>query len=241
MSPAIEIGTSGWSYAHWRGSFYPDGVPQKDWLQFYAGVFGSVEVNGSFYRLPTQHTVEMWVKNTGADFCFAVKAWNMLTHRKKLHDCADLLERFMEILPWFGAKLGPLLFQLPPRWHCNLQRLDDFVGLLPGKYRYVMEFRDHSWLNEDVYGILRKRNIACCVYDLGGFQSPTPDTADFRYIRLHGPGDAYRGSYSGPALKKWASVIQQWRQQGQDIYVYFDNDEQGYAAKNALQLKNLLG
>jgi uncharacterized protein YecE (DUF72 family) len=235
-TPEIRIGTSGWCYPHWRGRFYPRGLSAAGELAFYARHFGSVEINNTFYRLPERRTLAAWRDSVPRDFLFAVKASRYLTHMKKLAAPAAAVRRFFRRIEVLGGKLGPVLFQLPPRWRCDAPRLGVFLDALPGGLRYAFEFRDRSWLTEAVYDALARRNAALCIYELASFQSPARITADFAYVRLHGPAAAYRGCYSPRALTGWARRLRQWAADGLAVYCYFDNDEAGYAAHNALQL-----
>lgn len=237
---AVRIGTSGWHYKHWRGPFYPPDLPAKEMLGWYVHRFDTVELNNSFYHLPTAETFEAWRSATPSTFCFAVKGSRYITHRKKLKDPAPALARFMPPVEVLGTKLGPILFQLPPRWSCNVERLMEFLAVLPKAHRYTFEFRDPSWHDPAVYRLLTRHNAAFCIYELEGFVSPLAVTADFAYVRLHGPGGKYQGDYSPEALDAWADRIQGWRRALGAVYVYFDNDQAGYAAKNAAELKALL-
>lgn len=235
------IGTSGWHYRHWRDVFYPHELSTGEWLSYYADQLRCTEINNSFYHLPKPETLAQWVDDTPRDFTFAVKAWRVITHRKKLKDSAQFLETFLEAIQPLGNKTGPILFQLPPRWHCNVQRLRDFIALLPKGYRCTFEFRDHSWHQQAVYDVLREHNMAFCTYDLAGFQSPLITTADFAYIRLHGPSsEAYCGKYHPNTLRAWSRRIGEMRQQGLDVYLFFDNDQVGYAVQNALMLQKII-
>jgi uncharacterized protein YecE (DUF72 family) len=235
-----RIGTSGWHYKHWIGNFYPPDLMSSDFLAFYCRHFNSAEINNSFYRLPSEKTLADWRDSTPPGFLFAIKASRYLTHMKKLKDPKEPLAVFLEHADMLGEKLGPILFQLPPKWHCNLERLTSFLDLLPNRYRCAFEFRDSSWFNEKVYQALRAKNAALCLYHLQGFMSPKEITADFVYVRLHGPGGAYQGSYETIDLNGWAGALSTWRRQGRDIFCYFDNDEKGYAAANAGRLKTML-
>lgn len=239
--PHVWIGTSGWHYQHWRGPYYPPSVPPRAMLNYYARDFETVEINNSFYRLPSSATFEAWKKSTPAGFCFAVKGSRYLTHRKKLLDPKPALDRLMEATSGLGAKLGPTLFQLPPNWHCNPARLEAFLCALPSGSRYSLEFRDRSWHTHQVFQLLREHHVAFCLYELGGIRSPIEVTADFVYVRLHGPGNKYQGDYSIKTLKSWAAHIGRWIESNRDVYVYFDNDQAGYAVKNAQELKKILG
>ena len=209
-------------------------------MNWHAERFDTVELNNSFYHLPARETFEGWRRATPASFCFAVKGSRYITHRKKLNDPASAVGRFMEPVESLGDKLGPILFQLPPRWGCNLPRLNAFLDSLPPSHRYTFEFRDPSWHDPAVYRVLGRHNVAFCVYELDGFEAPCQLTADFVYVRLHGPGRKYQGDYSSRQLHGWARRIAQWRQSAKAVYVYFDNDQAGYAAKNAAELKSMV-
>lgn len=190
----IRIGTSGWHYKHWKNTFYPADIQQKNQLNFYTKHFKTVEINNSFYKLPTRKAFTDWRNETPADFIFSVKVNRYLTHMKKLVLDEDAVHQFLEHALELQNKLGPLLFQLPPGWKINLPRLESFLSFLPPDHRYVFEFRNKTWYQPDVYQILEKYNCAFCIYDLGHQLSPLKVTADFVYIRLHGPGDNYQGS-----------------------------------------------
>jgi uncharacterized protein YecE (DUF72 family) len=236
----IRIGTSGWHYAHWHGPFYPEDLPRERELAYYAERFGSVEVNNSFYQLPADTSVRTWLDTVGPDFRFALKGSRYVTHMKKLKDPVQSLEKFLATAGSFGDRLGPLLFQLPPNWKPNLERLREFLEALPDGRRCTMEFRDERWFLDEVFQALREHNVAWCVYELAGAHSPREVTADFVYVRLHGPGDAYQGSYDDKTLSGWAGAMSAWAASGKDVYCYFDNDEHGYAAQNALRLQEML-
>ncbi len=236
----IRIGTSGWHYAHWKGSFYPSSMSSDQFLGFYAERYNTVEIDGSFYRLPPPDVVREWYRIVPDGFLFAMKASRYLTHMKKLNDAREPLQRFLRCAAHLKEKLGPLLFQLPPWWRLNLDRLRSFLSLLSSDYSYTMEFREPSWFQPEVLELLKRHNVALCIYEIGGKQSPITTTADLVYVRLHGPTKAYGGDYSEPTLKSWARRIEKWRGEHRDVYLYFDNDEAAYAAKNAEQLKELV-
>lgn len=241
MSDAqIHIGTSGWHYSHWRGPFYPADLKPDKMLRFYAGRFGTVEINNSFYRLPTSSAIAGWCQETPASFCFAVKASRYITHNRKLNDPQDTVKRFLKAVAGLSERLGPILFQLPPSWQLNLDRLENFLAALPRGHRYVLEFRNPSWNVPEVYRTLRHHNTAFCIYELGGFQSPLEITADLAYVRLHGPGNKYQGDYNRALLQSWAKRIEAWQKQLQHIFVYFDNDQAGFAVKNAGALQRMM-
>jgi len=235
---SIYIGTSGWSYKHWRGTFYPNEIKVKDHFSYYLKNFNTVEINNTFYRLPAEETFLDWKKTVPEDFIFVLKANRFITHIKKMHDPETTLASFMDHVKLLGQKLGPILFQLPPFMKCNLPLLVSFLAALPKKYRYVFEFRNSDWYRPEVYDALKKYNCAFCIYELAGHTAPSQITANFVYLRLHGPGNKYQGSYSDEALQTWADECLKWAET-KDVFVYFDNDEQGYAAFNALKLREL--
>ena len=241
MMEGVRIGTSGYHYKHWVGKFYPKGLKPQRMLAFYAQRFDTVELNNSFYRLPSREAFENWHGSTPKGFCFAVKASRYITHMKKLKDPQSGLSNFLPRAEALGSKLGPIVFQLPPHWNCDIDRLAEFLEHLPKEHRYSFELRDRSWHTEKVYDLLRRYNAAFCIYELAGFRSALEITADFTYIRLHGPKEkAYQGSYSRTSLMKWATCIRKWRDELKSVFLYFDNDEAGYAARNADQIKRLL-
>ena len=240
MAASIHIGTSGWHYKHWKGTFYPEGTKDADQLKQYIKTFRTVELNNSFYRLPEAATFTAWKEAVPDGFVFSVKASRYITHVKKLHDTAEAAQTFLERAAHLGNKLGPVLFQLPPGWSVNIGRLEEFLNDLPAKYRYTFEFRNRSWYDQEVYALLRKHRCAFCIYELDGHLSPTEVTAGFVYVRLHGPGRKYQGSYTETVLKGWMDQCREWQHEGRDVYMYFDNDQAGYAAFNARRLLELL-
>lgn len=236
----IYIGTSGWHYKHWKGTFYPVDTKDKNQFDLYLQTFSTVELNNSFYHLPTIQTFNKWRKLSPSDFVFSVKASRYITHMKKLLPDKSAINKFFTHAEKLEEKLGPVLFQLPPHWKINVERLQTFLSKLPGKHRYTFEFRDHSWYSEDVYHILKKYNCAFCIYELERHLSPLKETADFIYIRLHGPGNKYEGSYTDTALQKWKRKCLEWQKKGKDVYIYFDNDQKGFAAFNAKTLLQMV-
>lgn len=240
MTSEIHIGTSGWNYDHWRGPFYPEELPTHQWLDYYSERFHTVEVNNTFYQLPKKSTFRQWREASPAGFIFAVKASRYITHMKKLKEPKESLCNFLENVRLLEDKLGPILFQLPPNWKFNEERLAAFLELLPDEFQYTFEFRDQRWINDRACQLLREKNIALCIYELAGYLSPGEVTADLVYLRLHGPGDKYQGKYNDETLGKWAETFRQWANQGKDVYCYFDNDQLGYAAMNALELREMV-
>jgi uncharacterized protein YecE (DUF72 family) len=239
-SKNIFIGTSGWSYAHWKGSFYPEGLKAAAQFDYYAQRFDTVELNSPFYHLPTEKTFLKWRNESPEGFVFAVKASRYITHMKKLKEPKESLKEFMQHVVLLKEKLGPILFQLPPGWNINVERLAAFMQSLPHSCRFVFEFRNPTWYHKEVYALLQKYNCAFCIYELDGHFSPAEITADFVYVRLHGPGEKYAGNYSPLVLRQWAKKCRDWLQQKKTVYVYFDNDEAGYAAFNAKTLQQLI-
>ena len=239
-SDAIHIGTSGWNYDHWRGPFYPKDLSQKEWLKYYCDRFQTVEINNSFYQLPSKSTFRNWKDTAPGSFTFSVKASRYITHMKKLKEPADALKKFYRGIEPLKGKLGPILFQLPPRWRMNLDRLESFLKLLSSEHEHTFEFRDESWFHENVYELLEKHKAAFCIYHIEGRQSPRKVTGDFVYIRLHGPDGAYEGSYDGRTLAGWSRSFTSWRKGRKRIYCYFDNDQNGYAPQNALKLQDIV-
>lgn len=237
----IRIGTSGWQYKHWRGPFYPADLPASRMLAFYLEHFDTVEVNNSFYRLPALATFENWKAASPPGFLFAVKGSRFITHMKKLKDPEPSSRKFFDAVAGLGRKLGPILWQLPPFWQVNAERLDEFLSVLPRRRRYAFEFRNETWFTGEVNVILQRHKAAFCIYDLDYRQSPRTVTADWVYVRLHGPDGKYAGSYSDDALKEWARQFETWAREGRDVYCYFDNDQAGYAVRNALRLREFAG
>lgn len=237
---SIHIGTSGWHYAHWRGPFYPRELRSDKFLQYYFNYFHTVEINNSFYRLPLEKTLVQWKEVSPAGFLFAVKASRFISHLKKLKDPEKSLPPFLSRMEILRNKLGPILFQLPPHWKLNLERLRLFMESLPTYFRYSFEFRDPTWFTDSTYHTLAEKGIAFCIFDLNGRLSPKVLTADFVYIRLHGPEGPYQGQYSLPTLSGWVEDFHLWTQQGKEIFCYFDNDEAGYAAQDALKLQRMV-
>lgn len=236
----VYIGTSGWKYAHWNGTFYPDTLKKKDQLKYFTEHFDSVELNNSFYRQPKPEHFADWFNQVPQGFIYSVKANRYFTHLKKLKVTTQDLSNFLIAAENLQTALGPILFQLPPRWKINVERFETFLKILPQGFRYVFEFREQSWYHETIYQLLSTYNCAFCIYELDGHQSPILTTADFVYIRLHGPGAKYQGSYDNATLIHWKNKCLQWTAEGKDVYVYFDNDQLGYAAFNAEKLKQMI-
>ena len=232
----VRIGCSGWSYRHWRGGFYPAGLPAKRQFEHYAERFDTAEINGSFYRLPSEQAVRTWADKAPDGFVFAWKASRYITHNKKLKDCAASIELVFGRMDGLGEHFGPVLFQLPPNLHFNPARLGDFLALLPRQRRHVVEFRHPSWYVTETFELLAAHDVALCISDHHDAPSPWEVTAGHVYLRGHGPGGRYVGRYSEAELRRWARLIAGWRAAGRDVYAYFDNDIGGAATEDAARL-----
>ncbi len=241
-----HVGTSGWNYRHWRDRFYPQGLRQADWLPYYAEHFATVEVNNTFYRVPDRATTAQWADQAPARFRFAVKMWRGVTHFKKLKDCREHLEKFflpVEALPI--DRRGPVLVQLPSNQGKDLAKLDAFLGTLkevshPARWKVAVEFRNPDWLCPETYALLDRRRAAVCLHDMPPADVAEPNDASFVYLRRHGPAGDYRNSYSDRALAADAERIGRWLDQGRTAFVYFNNDAEACAVRNARQLREML-
>jgi uncharacterized protein YecE (DUF72 family) len=238
----VRIGCSGWQYNDWRERFYPKGCPQRRWLEYYARHFDTVEVNSTFYRLAKPEAVARWVEQTPEDFVFALKASRYLTHIKRLTDMEQGLERYYEsIAPLVGTpKLGPIVWQLPDNFKRDDERLCNLLtNLRPG--RHCVEFRNESWFTEEVYELLRRYGVALAIGD----HPKRPHvahvlTTDWTLVRFHHGRRGRRGNYSETELEEWAQRIESWRRKA-DAYLYFNNDWEAFAIRNALWMKKRLG
>jgi uncharacterized protein YecE (DUF72 family) len=239
----VRVGCSGWAYTHWRERFYPKGLPQRQWLAHYAEHFDTVEINNTFYRLPKASAVEGWVEQSPAEFVFAVKASRYLTHRKRLNNVGPYFANFYDPLEALAdsGKLGPTLWQFPANFHRNDERLSTALDALPPG-RHALEFRHESWFTDDVYELLRKHGAALVIGDEAKRWVSTPHvrTTDWTYVRLHHGTRGRHGNYSKSEIETWARRISQWRNET-EVLVYFNNDWEGYALRNAELLKGLLG
>jgi uncharacterized protein YecE (DUF72 family) len=237
----VRIGCSGWNYKDWREVVYPKGLPQRRWLEHYATLFDTVEVNATFYRLPTRKAVAGWVEQSPEGFCFAVKGSRYLTHIRRLRDTGQGIERFYACIEPLvdSGKLGPVLWQLPGNFVRDDERLAAFLDCLPPG-RHTVEFRHASWFVPDVYALLRERRAALTIGDHPERPFQTHElTADWTFVRFHyGRGRA--GNYSRSQLEEWRDRIDGWRRRN-DVYAYFNNDWQGFAVANGLALRRLLG
>ena len=234
------VGTSGWSYRHWRGVFYPPGLPANRWLDFYCRHFDTVEVNFSFYRLPTRQSFEGWRTRTPADFRFAIKANRTITHLHRLKHAGPAWQRFWDNAQGLAEKLAVVLVQLPPAQRADVTRLADFTALLPAGVRFAFEFRHQSWFVPEVYAVLEGRGYALCQANAPGQPGEHVPTGPYRYLRMHGGPSVEESDYSRPELERWAASLRRSTEQGRDVFVYFNNDPRGYAVANARFLSSLL-
>ena len=239
-SGEIRIGCSGWIYRHWRELFYPPKTPQHRWFAFYAESFYTVELNTSFYHLPKPETFTKWRDQAPPGFRYAVKAPRFITHMKKLKDCAEPVDEFLKRARNLGSTIGPLLYQLPPRWVCNTERLETFIALLPSDLTHVFEFREKSWITEEVLALLDARGVSFCVHDMPGLATDRWAAGPVAYVRFHGGAGKYWGRYSDKALLSWSDWIVAEASGGRDVWCYFNNDIGGAAIEDALTLSAMV-
>jgi len=236
----LRVGTSGWQYRHWKGRFYPAELPTARWLEYYARFFDTVELNNPFYRQPELRTFERWRRAVPDGFVYAVKLNRFITHIKRLRIEQDGVERSYGTMAGLGPKLAVVLVQLPPRMKFDLERADRFFSLVARRRRrHALEPRDASWFGEDALAFLRRRKVALVIGETQHWPTHIAVTADFVYLRFHGPERRYGSSYDDAALRSWAERIRGWRAEGRDVFAYFNNDEMGYAPRNALRLREL--
>lgn len=240
MAAPIRIGTSGWSHPEWRDGFYPRGLAAGRWLAHYATIFDTVELNASFYRLPPPEQFAKWAAQVPEGFLFSIKAPRRITHLLRLRECRAALQDFFHAARALGGKLGPILYQLPPKMPFDPELLEAFVALLPRKLSHVIEFRDASWFCDEALTILRGHDIALCLADFPGSEAPLIVTAPPAYLRLHG-GRRNRENYPPSALQKTAEQLHTWRSQGIPSFVYFNNTPAAHAPDNARTLQSLIG
>jgi uncharacterized protein YecE (DUF72 family) len=238
MLAAIRIGTSGWSYAEWRGGFYPRGLAAKDWLARYATVFDTVELNASFYRLPTPKQFAKWAAQVPDGFLFAVKAPRLITHLHRLQHGAGPLADFLDAARALGAKLGLVLYQLPPTLTYDAGLLDAFTAALPREISSVIEFRHASWFRDETFAILEKNRVSLCVSDFPGSAAPLRVTAPPAYLRFHG-GKRYRENYADDFLHPIAERLRRWQEEGIPSFVFFNNTAGARAPANARTLQDM--
>lgn len=230
----IWVGTSGFQYPEWKGKFYPADLSPKKMLAFYSARFNSTESNYTFRQMPSESTLANWAAQTPAQFRFSLKAPQRITHFDKLRDCESTVRQFADVSQTLGPKLGVVLFQLPPTFHCDVPLLGNFLEVLPPKLKVAFEFRHESWLRDDVYATLKKHNAALCIADSEKFHTPLKFTASHAYFRLRDEG------YSRKDILKWADLIREQSNLRRETYVYFKHEEEGIGPEFAqLLMKHL--
>ena len=243
-SAKIFIGTSGWSYNHWSGLFYPSDLDARHYLEFYMTRFDCVELNSSFYHLPFKSTVEGWIRRTPENFKFCLKLSRLITHQLHLVNTGPPLVKFYNVFEGLKNRLGPVLIQLPPQMTYEESLIIDFLDLLkrncPG-YRFAFEVRHKSWLNDTFFSILSEYKAAFVIADSGNrYPYNESVTTDIVYLRFHGREQLYASDYGTSILKEYATKIKQWSEGGKNVWIFFNNDFNGYAVKNAKELKDIL-
>jgi uncharacterized protein YecE (DUF72 family) len=249
----IRVGCSGWQYKHWRGDFYPAEIRTSAWFEQYARTFDTVEINNSFYRWPSPEMFDKWRTQAPPGFLYAVKASRFLTHMKKLKDAEEPLERTFDHVKHLGRHLGPVLYQLPPRWGLNLERLENFLKALRsvradlrvgadlkvGPY-HAIEFREPSWYVEPVFDLLRRYDAALCLHDMHGSSTGRMIVGPFIYARFHFGTQKYGGRYDDARLDEWAGWLADRAREGLPVFAYFNNDTGGHAPRDATRLRSMI-
>ena len=239
----IHIGTSGWSYKHWKDIYYPNGLKPKNYLSYYAREFQTAEINTSFYRLPKENTVSNWLTEVPDNFTFCPKMSRYLSHMKKLHDATEPVERFCGIFDKMKTRIGPVLIQLPEIVHFHPELTEEFYRILKTKsdYRFAIEVRHDSWFSDESIYLMNKYGMSLVFAQSSQFPYFEAVTANDIYVRFHGPGSLYDSSYSDSFLADYSEKIRKWKAEGHLIWVYFNNDIHGYAFQNARTLMEIVG
>lgn len=245
--PEVRVGCSGWQYKHWSASakasagqaepFYPAELPTSRWFAHYALTFDTVEINNSFYRLPDAETFAKWRSQAPRRFLYAVKASRFLTHMKKLKDPEEPLDLFFDRARNLGATLGPVLYQLPPRWPLNLERFEAFLRALPRRRTHVVEFRDPSWYDDRVFALMERHGVSLCLHDMHGSATGKIVIGRIVYVRFHFGTQKYGGGYDDRRLDEWASWLAGRAREGRRVFAYFNNDTGGHAPRDAVRLR----
>jgi len=236
----VRIGCSGWIYKHWRGLFYPEGLPVKRWFAHYAAEFDTVEINNSFYRPPKPETFDNWRDQAPTGFCYTVKANRYVTQAKKLKDPEETVPNIMAPIRHLGPTLGPVLYQLPPRFKLNLERLERFLEVVPKDATNVFEFREPSWYDDRVFALLEQAGASFCAHDMPGLQSPRLALGPAAYVRFHGGEGKYWGRYSDERLLDWADWMVAEAKSGRTVWAYFNNDAEAHAVHDARTLQAMV-
>jgi uncharacterized protein YecE (DUF72 family) len=240
VSVRVRVGTSGWEYRHWAGRFYPRQLARDRWLEFYAQRYDTVELNNSFYRLPAAETFASWAERVPRGFTFAVKASRYLTHLRRLREPDEPLDRLWSRARRLGGHLGPMLYQLPPRWRPNHERLADFLRALPSREPQAIEIRDRRWYGRRLSAALDEAGVALCLHDMAGSATRPEPIGPFAYVRFHGSGARYGGRYTSQRLAAWATRMAEWAASGRPVWAYFNNDIDGHAVRDADRLREFL-
>ncbi len=235
----LYVGTSGWQYPHWKRVFYPDKVAQRLWLPYFAERFQTVEVNNTFYNLPDKPVFDHWRQTSAPDFVFALKMSRFLTHLKRLHDPQQPVERFLDRARRLGPKLGPILLQLPPHLELNIERLSATLEEFPRTVRVAIEFRDESWFGPETRELLERRGVALCLADSPRRKQPVWRTAAWGFVRFHEGKGAHAPGYERNVLRRWVERIAELWPARDDVFVYFNNDAEGYAIRDAVTFAEL--
>jgi uncharacterized protein YecE (DUF72 family) len=237
--PRARVGCSGWLYKDWRGRFYPATLPQKAWLSYYAREFDTVEINGTFYRLPGAERFAAWRKTVPAGFLFAVKASRFLTHMKRLREPDEPIRRLFARTHRLDRTSGPTLYQLPTGWKVDVSRLHQFLRALPRRRRHAIEFRDPTWYTEEVYALLARFRVALCLHDMEGSATGRLAIGPFAYVRFHGT-PKYVGRYTARSLEQWANWLDAQLLADRPVFAYFNNTTNGQAVEDAIRLRAAL-
>lgn len=238
--PIVLLGTSGWSYKHWKNLFYPPALPQKKWFQYFSEKFNTVEINASFYRIPTLRTVQGWHDRSPENFRFSIKMTRLVSHIKKLKNCIEELQWFFSVFEPLYPKIAVILVQLPPALKFDPGRLAEFFSLLPSRYKFAFEFRNTSWYRDETYDMLGRHGHIFCIHDMAEIATEKIVTSDSIYIRFHGFDSTYGGDYPQTHLQEWAKWIRAQLLENRSVYAYFNNDIGGYAVKNCMSLRSML-
>jgi len=228
MAP-IWFGTSGFSYKEWKPIFYPEGLPEKQFLQYYSSRLNSVEIDYTFYRMPSAKTIEGWRSATPENFKFTLKASQQITHRQRLKVPSDALDYFLSVVPGLESRLGMVLYQLPPFFKCDRSKLESFLAALPRGIRSAFEFRHESWFNDDIYGLLRNHNVGLCIHDADDHMTPLELTAGFTYVRLR------RSVYSAEQRSDWQGRLRSWASGGTEVFAFIKHEDNPDAPLIALE------
>jgi uncharacterized protein YecE (DUF72 family) len=240
VSARAWIGTSGWEYHHWRGAFYPPDVPKRRWLEAYAERFDTVELNATFYRLPGAETFDRWRDRVPSGFRFAVKASRYLTHVRRLRDPDEPIQRLWTRARRLRNRFGPVLYQLPPRWSPDPERLAAFLAAIPRDHPQAIEVRDRRWYRADLVDLITREGVALCIHDMPGSGDAPMPVEPFAYVRFHGAKARYGGRYSDERLAEWSERIAEWVGRGLSVWAFFNNDVDGHAPRDAARLREML-